>query len=118
MQAGLAINIRQLKILLGRCKSSINGSLQQIGFVSRPPGQSVDRELMRLIPLLVDDHMELKKWTIRRGECLAERTKEDPPVVEPREVVRCGFPCPAKCRHKLDDILQMCMPAQADLWPL
>jgi hypothetical protein len=114
---GIAINIGQFKLLVGRCKSSINGSLQQIGYVSKPPGDDVERELRRAILNMRDDSIELRKWTIRswRSESPA---REDPPIVEQREVVRCGFPCPAKCRHKLDDIVQMSLPPQTEVGPL
>ncbi|KAK8900186.1 hypothetical protein M9Y10_002509 [Tritrichomonas musculus] len=64
----LAINIQQLKILLGKCKSSINGSLQQLGYIAKPSTNEINQEISQQIPLIKEDYFELKKWTIRYGK--------------------------------------------------
>lgn len=64
----LAINIQQLKILLGKCKSSINGSLQQLGYIAKPSTHEINQEIAQQVPLFKDDYLELKKWTIRYGK--------------------------------------------------
>jgi hypothetical protein len=116
MDSAIGINIRQLRILLCRCKSSINGSFQQIGYTAKPAGQALDEELRNLIPPLRSDHIELKKWTIRCGQLPAELGKANPSKVA--DFVRCGFPCPAKCRHKVYDILQTWVPLPTETVPL
>ena len=64
----LAINIQQLRILLGKCKSSINGSLQQLGYTSLPQGAPLDKELTSKIPIFKSEKSEAKKWTIRENK--------------------------------------------------
>lgn len=65
LDGGLAINIQQLKLLLGKCKSSINGSLQQLGYVAQSPGSNLEKILFANVPLFHGDRTELKRWTIR-----------------------------------------------------
>lgn len=118
LSSSLAINIQQLRVLMGRCKSSINGSLQQLGYVSKPSTQEIDQEMIQMVSLLKDDHAQMRKWTIRIGtfpdeyksQSKCEEEVSDPdPVVPPsppvsaenaQRSVQLTFPCPAKCRHK------------------
>ena len=62
----IAISIKQLMLLLGKCKSSINGSLHQLGYVARPASKETDENLINNIPIFKKDRSELKKWTIRQ----------------------------------------------------
>lgn len=119
LSSALAINIQQLRILMGRCKSSINGSLQQLGYVSKPSTQEIEQEMVQMVSVLKDDHTQLRKWTIRMGtfpddyksQTKSEEEISDPdPVASPsasnlsaetvHRTVELSFPCPAKCRHK------------------
>ena len=71
LEKTIAINIQQLRLLLGKCKSSINGSLQQLGFSSLPPGREMFEEFLRKVPCFQKESTELKKWTLREcGKCL------------------------------------------------
>lgn len=128
LNSALAINIQQLRILMGKCKSSINGSLQQLGYVSKPSTHEIDQEMTRMIPLLKDDHSEMKKWTIRYGEFPENRSvtpaREEETVAplppmrsadDMKKVVKLAFPCPAKCRHKFYDILHSSVSIQTDI---
>lgn len=63
----IAINIQQLTVLLGKCKSSINGSLQNLKYVSLGPGNKHEGELAAKIPFKYLDRRESKKWTIRES---------------------------------------------------
>lgn len=65
MNKSIAIHIQQFRLLLGKCKSSINGSLQQIGFIAHPQGGPIDEELLEKIPIFKKEHSEIKKWTVR-----------------------------------------------------
>lgn len=129
LNSALAINIQQLRILMGKCKSSINGSLQQLGYISKPSTHEIDQEMTKMIPLLKDDHSEMKKWTIRYGEfpegrAMSPAPDAEMPVVvtsvnmctadDMKKVVKLAFPCPAKCRHKFYDILHS-FPLQTDI---
>lgn len=122
LSSSLAINIQQLRILMGRCKSSINGSLQQLGYVSKPSTQEIDQEMIQMVSLLKDDHAQMRKWTIRIGtfpndyksQSKSDEEISDPdPVVPPsppvsaemaHSAVQLTFPCPAKCRHKFHEM--------------
>jgi hypothetical protein len=122
----LAINIQQLRNLLGKCKSSINGSLQQLSYISKPPSNEIEEELTQAIPVMKDDHAELKKWTIRYGPFPdgAQNVPviQDPepviplPPAEPATVVaKSKFPCPLKCQHKFYDIIYISTSIQTEI---
>lgn len=78
---GLAINIQQLKILFGKCKSSINGSLQQLGYITQSPGSSLERDLYEMIPLENKERSDLKKWTIRINTAANKATPVKVPMI-------------------------------------
>jgi hypothetical protein len=62
----IALNTRQFRILSGKCKSSINGSLQLVGYGIVTGGTDCSASIARLFPLLKDDFTELRQWTIRQ----------------------------------------------------
>jgi hypothetical protein len=62
---GIAVNTRQLRLLLSKCKSSINGSLQKMGYTTNVSHSESWKILSPHIPLLKDHFSELRQWTIR-----------------------------------------------------
>jgi hypothetical protein len=66
---GLAINTRQLRLLIDKCKSSINGSLHRMGY---NPASSVDvnASLIEKMPILKGNFSELRQWTVRQ-QCVS-----------------------------------------------
>jgi hypothetical protein len=62
---GLAINIHRLRQLVPKCKSSINGSLQKLGFTVNLGRSECAQAVTALFPLL-KENAELRKWTIRK----------------------------------------------------
>jgi hypothetical protein len=62
----IALNTRQFRILTAKCKSSINGSLQLVGYGIVTCGTDCSASIARLFPLLKDDFTELRQWTIRQ----------------------------------------------------
>lgn len=62
---GIAVNIRQLRVLIGKCKASINGSLQKLGCCVAPKNTSMSAILCERIPLLRDNYHELREWSVR-----------------------------------------------------
>jgi len=59
----ICVNTRQLKCLLCRCKSSINNSFQQLGYVSaKSKSKNV---LLGSLPSLLHNPILLRQWTIR-----------------------------------------------------
>ena len=114
----IAINIQQLRLLFGKCKSSINGSLQQLGYSALPPGKDLSPEFLYRIPFFRKNSSELKKWTIRE---IMQKTYIKPKLfiiplpnipVKPetetiKKIVETSFPCPAKFRHKFLQIMEV-----------
>ena len=126
LKDALAINIQQLKLLLGKCKSSINGSLQQLGYVAQTQTHGIEKELISRIPLNARDMNELKKWTVRRSkeaqpeptfmiQIPSNLTRKPEQVRKAEEVqafVHAHYPCPVKCRYKYYDILHQSVSVQ------
>ncbi|OHT10432.1 potassium/sodium hyperpolarization-activated cyclic nucleotide-gated channel 1 [Tritrichomonas foetus] len=65
MDQAIAINTRQLRLLISKCKSSINGSLQKLGFSTNTSHSESWNILFSRIPLLKDNFTEIRQWTIR-----------------------------------------------------
>ncbi|EAX99592.1 hypothetical protein TVAG_427560 [Trichomonas vaginalis G3] len=63
---GIAINTHQLSYLLGKCKSSINGSLHKLQYSPFPSSNQASKELMEIIPRLKSNFAELRQWTLRK----------------------------------------------------
>lgn len=61
----ICVNTRQLRDFLGRCKSSINGSLQQLGYVALRTKSKAKACLLTVMPSLVDDQNNFRQWTVR-----------------------------------------------------
>jgi hypothetical protein len=111
----VCVNTRQLKGLLKRCKSSINGSFQQFGYLSLRTKCKAKACLLSVLPSLNGDHLSLRQWAVRvisdRAELcfvtsfshapMPEVRPEDlleespPPVSAPRPVFRPNPPVPA-----------------------
>lgn len=61
----IAINTRQLRLLLSKCKSSINALFQKLGYYTIPTTNDYSSSIISCFPLLKDNFPELRKWTIR-----------------------------------------------------
>ncbi|KAH0792619.1 potassium/sodium hyperpolarization-activated cyclic nucleotide-gated channel 1 [Histomonas meleagridis] len=61
----LAINTHQLRLLLAKCKSSINAMFQNIGYMTVPTNSEYAGNLSNFFPIIKDNFVELRKWTIR-----------------------------------------------------
>ncbi|KAH0787308.1 potassium/sodium hyperpolarization-activated cyclic nucleotide-gated channel 1 [Histomonas meleagridis] len=64
---GIAINTRQLRKLIDKCKSSINGSLQRIGFSAVSMKDDSYNKLYAVIPQLKNNYKETREWSIRQA---------------------------------------------------
>ncbi|KAK8900424.1 hypothetical protein M9Y10_002751 [Tritrichomonas musculus] len=65
---GIAINTHQLRFLISKCKSSINGSLQRMGFSSSLGRTETATALSNACPIFKDNTNALRKWTIRKRD--------------------------------------------------
>ncbi|KAK8896253.1 hypothetical protein M9Y10_014150 [Tritrichomonas musculus] len=63
---GIAINTHQLKILIFKCKSSINGSLQKMGYNVTLGRTEAANAMTSSIPFLKNSSSELRQWTVRK----------------------------------------------------
>lgn len=65
LKDGIFINIQNFKMILSRCKSSINGSFQQMGYNANQCNPSAAQEIKSKIPFFSKSPNDLKKWTFR-----------------------------------------------------
>jgi hypothetical protein len=65
----VCVNTRQLKTLIGRCKSSINGSFHQLGYYSVKA--KANNCLLSILPSLVKEAALMRQWTVR---CASEES--------------------------------------------
>jgi hypothetical protein len=94
---GIAVNITQLKKLVFKCKSSINGSLKGLGYEIVVSRTSSCTELLDTIPHLRMDTTELRQWTVRMmsGFALPDSPPETVPP-QPARQMDLDFGCPWK----------------------
>lgn len=59
----VCVNTRQLKYLIGKCKSSINNGFQHLGYVSSK--NKVKTCLITALPNLLNDPTLMRQWTVR-----------------------------------------------------
>ena len=63
---GVAINTHQLRLLISKCKSSINGSFQAMGYGTIPTASDSAGQLIQQFPFLKNNFPELRQWTVRK----------------------------------------------------
>lgn len=68
----ICVNTRQLKTFLGRCKSSINGSFQQLGYVALRTKSKARNCVLSVLPSLSNESNLLRQWSVR---CASEDAK-------------------------------------------
>lgn len=61
----VCVNTQQIKIILGRCKSSINNSFQMIGYEAVKTKGKSREAILAIIPALSNEQNTLRKWTVR-----------------------------------------------------
>lgn len=61
----ICVNTRQLKAFLSRCKSSINGSFQQLGYVALKTKAKARNCCIAVLPSLQNYQTVLRQWTVR-----------------------------------------------------
>lgn len=61
----VCVNTRQLKAFLSRCKSSINGSFQQLGYVALRTKAKARSCVTTVLPSLQNQQNILRQWTCR-----------------------------------------------------
>jgi hypothetical protein len=61
----VTVNTRQLKALIGRCKSSINGSFQSLGYLAVKTRSKARECVLAILPSLKLDRGAARQWTVR-----------------------------------------------------
>ena len=61
----VCVNTRQLKNFMGRCKSSINGSFHQLGYIGLKAKTKAKQCLSNILSTLVNDQNLFRQWTVR-----------------------------------------------------
>jgi hypothetical protein len=61
----ILVNTRQLKHLIRRCKSSINGSFQHMGCLAVKPKSKARECILGILPTLRTDQGAIRQWTVR-----------------------------------------------------
>jgi hypothetical protein len=61
----ICVNTRQLKLFLGRCKSSINGSFMEMGYTALRTKSKTRSCVLACMRALIDDVPALRRWTVR-----------------------------------------------------
>jgi len=79
----ICVNTRQLKSFLGRCKSSINGSFQQLGYVAVRTKSKARICVLSIMPTLANEPNLLRQWTVRGASedahfCFVSKFQPDP----------------------------------------
>jgi hypothetical protein len=92
VRGAIAINIRQLKILLARCKSSVNSMFLNIGYTTVPTDTQYTIALSEFFPGLKGNFGALRRWTIRilKNEPLPPRVALVCPEVAPLPITVIG----------------------------
>ncbi|OHS99743.1 hypothetical protein TRFO_33776 [Tritrichomonas foetus] len=65
LPGAIAINTHQLGFLMAKCKSSINGSLQILGYKEKIMRKTASDLVANTLIAIRDDRSELRKWTVR-----------------------------------------------------
>ena len=63
---GIAVNNRQFSLLIDKCKSSINGSFQRMGYGTIQSRQDSQKLLTSAIPYLNGKYTEVREWSVRQ----------------------------------------------------
>jgi hypothetical protein len=61
----IVVNTRQLKHLIRRCKSSINGSFQHLGYLAVKTKSKARECVLGILPTLKTDQGAIRQWTVR-----------------------------------------------------
>ena len=83
---GIAVNIKQFRKLVRKCKTSINTSLKGMGYTIISGKATECEELLEAIPCLRGNTAELRQWTVRYKEEDSNNEPENDQYVTPPSV--------------------------------
>jgi hypothetical protein len=91
LERGIAINTHQLSIVTNKCKSSLNGSFQSLGYGTIPSGADVGPQIVRVFPFMKGQFALLRQWTIRQRIDDAQ-AMTPVPIIQEDEISPCPNP--------------------------
>lgn len=102
MDRAIAVNTRQLRLLVSKCKSSINGSLKKMGYSTNTAHSESWKILFPRIPRLQNHFTELRQWTIRYQNAQAPQPVR---MAATKTSSQVHFPCPLKFKDKIQALV-------------
>ena len=84
LNSGIAINTRQLRLLIDKCKSSINGSLHRMGYSTSTCKGDPTSSLIEHLPNLKGNFAELRQWTVRQKVVVTPQPDVSDSFVQPQ----------------------------------
>lgn len=91
IHGAIAINTRQLRLLLSKCKSSINTMFQNIGYTTAPATSDYGGAISAFFPQIKDNFSELRQWTMRfskaSGMAMRQPIEEVPKVADDKGIL-------------------------------
>lgn len=91
MKDCIAINTRQLRLLISKSKSAINGAFAKMGYVTVPTKGIEESLLLDAIPFLSGHYPELRQWTIRKMNSSSNEKQdaiEESEIHKQKEIMR------------------------------
>jgi hypothetical protein len=68
LDSSIALNTRQLRLLISKCKSSINSSFQLLGYRIIASGNDCAAVVLNYFPILRENFADFRQWTVRQPE--------------------------------------------------
>ena len=110
---GICVNTRQLRMLLNKSKSTINGSLQKIGYETVPAKGNDILQLIEAMPCLKTNFTEQRQWSIRKAKFQTDYDNSHEKESQEAncnnhhhdndvEVTKCAFGCTCGCNCKIN----------------
>jgi hypothetical protein len=105
LDGAVAVNTRQLCVLVGKCKSSINAGFQAVGLANSVMSPSQALGLVQIFPFLALNSNEIRQWTIRENTAWM-------PACPPQSAMACAAlpPCtkPIAFEMSMPELLPPC----------
>lgn len=80
IQDTIAINTRHLRLLVVKCKSSINNYFKNMNYGTVPATSDAGTALARYFPFLKDNYQEMRQWSVRKKMSLTPQPADYRPM--------------------------------------
>lgn len=76
IQDTVAINTRHLRLLVVKCKSSINNYFKNMNYGTVPATSEAGTALAKYFPFLKDNYQEMRQWSVRKKMSMTPQPAE------------------------------------------